>query len=142
MKTDLLVQIEAERRRRQHRIYLLSSVAFLILITVAGLFATKTYHVTSRPAMAPLETAHMKLINGSGVAVWDLFFLVSETATLQFSYQGHVTSERIVSRNDQESEFEIELQPALKQVEVKTSCLSTSRGWSMVSLWQSLRRYN
>lgn len=121
MKTDLLVQIEAERRRRQHRIYLLSSVAFLILITAAGLFATKTYHVTSRPAMAPLETAHMKLINGSGVAVWDLFFLVSETATLQFSYQGHVTSERIVSRNDQESEFEIELQPALKQVEVKTS---------------------
>lgn len=120
MKADLLSQIEVAQRRRRLQI-IATVVAILIIAAVAiAAFSTKVYRVESFPKMAPAENAHSKLLAGSGIKIGNRFFLFSDAATIQFSYQGHISEERILTVQDTLDSLSIELIPMPKRLLLRT----------------------
>lgn len=121
MKAELLNQLEAQRRKRRQQLVVLGAVALFIAALAVVTLATKTYRIHSYPLMEPSAEAQARVVSGSGFSIGNLFFLISDTATLAFSYRGHVKTEKILYKSDQVDTVLVELPPALKRMSALTS---------------------
>lgn len=120
MKPDLLHQIEAAQRRRRLQV-IISLIALLIVGVVAAVaLSAKIYNLMVFPAMAEAEEAAMRTQAGSGMRIGDRFFLLSNTAEIEFSYPGHISETRLLRSDDSEDIVRIELAPAPKRVLLRT----------------------
>ena len=121
MKVELLHQIQLEQRRRRRRLIALGAAAALVsVICVAG-FMTKLYLVEATPSLDPSNTASMTLTTGTGMAIGNRFFLISDTATLKFSYEGHLSQSQVVSKAEEANSLKILLLPEPKRLLLATN---------------------
>ena len=120
MKPDLLQQIEAAQGRRRLQV-IVSLIALLVVSGVAAIAMTaKIYSVMVFPAMVPGDEAAMRTQAGSGVRLGNRFFLLSDTAEIEFSYPGHISETRLLKSQDNEDTLRIELAPTPKRVLLRT----------------------
>jgi formylglycine-generating enzyme required for sulfatase activity len=121
VKAELLHQIEVLQRRRKQRVIILALAVFFIGTFCVAAFVTKPYMIYAIPKLDPSNRAVLLRTSGSGVVVGDRFLLFSDTATLKFSYEGHISEEWSVSKADQVSSLRVELLPEPKQLLLATN---------------------